>query len=82
MVRGLRVVFSSNQVSLALYPYRVPEPGARGSVTAAPTAGGLRTYLDGPGGGLVFVEWDRDGLVCAVSMRDLKLEPAEAAAAR
>ena len=81
MVRGLRVVFSPNPVSLALYSYRVPEAGARGSVTAAHTAGGLRTYLDGPGGGLVFVEWDGDGLVCAVSMRDLKLEPAEAAAA-
>lgn len=82
MVRGLRVVFSPNPVSLALYSHRVPEAGARGSVTAAHTAGGLRTYLDGPGGGLVFVEWDRDGLVCAVSMRDLKLEPVEAAAGR
>lgn len=26
------------------------------------------------GGGLVYVEWD-DGLVCGVSMRDLKIEP-------
>ncbi len=51
-------------------------------MTAAHATDGLRTYLDGPGGGLVFVEWDGDGLVCAVSMRDLKLEPAEAAAAR
>ena len=79
MVRGLRVVFSPNPVSLALYSYRVPEAGARGSVTAAHTAGGPRTYLDGPGGGLIFVKWDGDGLVCAVSMRDLKLEPAATA---
>ena len=77
MVRGLRVVFSPNPVSCVLYSYGVPEPGARGTVTTARTAGGLRTYLDGPGGGLVYVEWDGDGLVCGVSMRDLKLEPAE-----
>jgi hypothetical protein len=77
MVRGLRVVFSPNPVSLALYSYSVPAAGARGTVTAVRTAGGLRTYLDGPGGGLVYVRWDPDGLVCGVSMRDLKLEPAE-----
>jgi hypothetical protein len=46
-------------------------------VTAARTAGGVRTYVDGPGGGLVYVEWDGDGLVCGVSMRDVKLEPPE-----
>ena len=39
--------------------------------------GGIRTYIPGPGAGLVYVEWDGDGLVCAVSLRDLKLEPAE-----
>jgi hypothetical protein len=77
MVRGLRVVFSPNPVSRALYSYRVPVTGARGTVTAVRTAGGVRTYLDGPGGGLVYVRWDPDGLVCGVSMRDLKLEPAE-----
>ena len=77
MVRGLRVVFSPNPVSRVLYSYRVPEPGARGTITAARTAGGVRTFVDGPGGGLVYVEWDGDGLVCGVSMRDLKLEPAE-----
>lgn len=76
MVRGLRVVFSPNPVARVLYSDRVPEPGARGTVTAVRTAGGLRTYLDGPGGGFVYVEWDGDGLV-GVAMRDLKLEPAE-----
>jgi len=81
MVRGLRVVFSPDPVSRALYSYRVPQAGARGTVTAARTAGGLRTYLDGPSGGLVYVEWD-GGSVCAVSMRDLKLEPSEEARLR
>jgi hypothetical protein len=77
MVRGLRVIFSPNPASRALYSYRVPLPGAHGTVTAAWTAGGLRTYLAGPGGGLAYVRWDVDGLVCSVSMRDLNLEPAD-----
>jgi len=77
MVRGLRVMFSPNPATRALYSYRVPVAGACGTVTAVRTAGGVRTYLDGPGGGLVYVRWDPDGLVCGVSMRDLKLEPAE-----
>jgi hypothetical protein len=77
MVKGLRVIFSPNPVSRVMYSYRVPDTGARGTVTAARTAGGMRTYMDGPGGGLVFVEWDTDGFVCGISMRDLKLEPAE-----
>jgi hypothetical protein len=81
MVKGLRVVFSPNPASRALYSYRVPDLGARGTVTAGWTAAGLRTYLAGPGGGLVYVRWDGDGLVCGVSMRDVKLEPAEGRAA-
>ncbi len=46
-------------------------------MTAVRTAGGLRTDLAGPGGGLVYVRWDGDGLVCGVSMRDLKIDPVE-----
>jgi hypothetical protein len=75
MLKGLRVVFSPNPVSRLLYSYRVPEPGTRGTVTAVQTAGSIRTYIPGPGVGLVYVEWDMAGLVCAVSPRDLKLEP-------
>ena len=77
MVKGLRVVFSPNPASLALYSYRVPERGAHGTVTAVRTAGGVRTYFDGPAGGLVYVRWDGHALVCGISMRDLKLEPTE-----
>jgi hypothetical protein len=73
MVQGLRVVFApTTQLE---YPHRVPIAGAHGTVTAARTAEGVRTYFHGPGGGLVFVRWDPDGLVCAVTLRDLKLEP-------
>jgi len=75
MVRGLRVVFSPNPVSRMLYPYRVPRAGTHGTVTAVRADGGVRTYIHGPGGGLVYVRWDLDGLVCGVSPRDLKLEP-------
>ena len=74
MVRGLRVVFSPDPASRDAYSYRVPEPGTRGTITSVRLGGGLRTYVDGPGGGLVYVEWD-GGLVCGISMRDLKLEP-------
>ena len=59
------------------YQYRVPESGAHGTITAVRTGGGIRTYISGPGTGLVYVEWDGDGLVCAISLRDFKLEPAE-----
>jgi hypothetical protein len=74
---GLRVVFSPDPASRAMYSYRVPEPGPRGTVTTVRTAGSVGTYLPGPGGGLVYVRWDGDGLVCGVSMWDLRLEPAE-----
>jgi hypothetical protein len=77
MVQGLRVVFSPTPAALSRYGYRVPATGTCGTITAARVGAGLRTYLDGPGGGLVFVEWDEDGLVCRVSMCDLTLEPAD-----
>ena len=77
MVKGLRVVFSPNPASRMMYSYRVPETGTRGTITAVRTAGGIRTYIPGPGAGLVYVEGDGAGLVWAVSLRDLKLEPAE-----
>jgi hypothetical protein len=75
MVQGLRVIFSPNPVSRVMYSYPVPESGAHGTVTAARTPGGLRTYVEGPGGGLVYVRWDADGFVWGISLRDLKLEP-------
>lgn len=76
MVRGLRVVFSPSADSRSASSRSVPQAGTHGTITAARTPDGLRTYLDGPRGGLVYVEWDTDGLVCCVSMRDLTLEPA------
>ena len=75
MVQGLRVVFSPRPESPLGYAYRVPDKGARGTVTSSRTAEGVRTYIGGPRG-LVYVEWD-PGLVCCVSIRDLTLEPDE-----
>lgn len=81
MVQGLRVVFNPDPLSGGYRSNGIPEAGARGTVTAGRTASGLRTYLGGPGG-LVFVQWDGDRLVSAVSMWDLRLELPEDAAAR
>lgn len=75
MVAGLRVVFTPNPASLVLYSYAVPPRGTRGTVTSIPTAGGMRTFLPGPGVGLVYVRWDHDDSICGVSAHDLKLEP-------
>ena len=58
-----------------LYSCRIPEAGARGTITAVRTGGGIRTYIPRLGAGLVYVEWDGDGLICAVSLRDLELQP-------
>jgi len=58
-----------------LYSYRVPEAGTRGTITAARIGGSVRTYIPVPGAGFVYVEWDGDGLLRAVSLRDVKLEP-------
>jgi len=74
MVEGLRVVFSPHSGSPHGYDYRVPDKGARGTVISSRTAEGMRTYVGGLRG-LVYVEWDPDGLVCCVSIRDLTLEP-------
>ena len=73
MVRGLRVIFSP--ASESRYAETAPDAGTHGTVSVGRTEHGPRTYLDGPGGGLVFVEWDSDGRVSAVTLRDLKLEP-------
>lgn len=77
MVCRLRLVSSPNATLSEPHSYPVAEAGAYRTITSARVGGGLRTYVDGPGGGLVFVERD-DGLVCGISMHDLKLEPDDA----
>lgn len=67
---GLRVVFNPNPVSRMMYSYRVPKAGTRGRVTTLPTGRGRTTCMRGPGGGLVYVDWD-DGGTMGVSSIDL-----------
>jgi hypothetical protein len=76
MVKGLRVTFAP--APDAAYAYAVPPPGTCGTLAEVRVGRAQRTYLGGPRGGLVFVEWDSDDPVCAIGMRDLKLEPAPA----
>lgn len=62
---SLRVVFAPNPVSLALYT-RPPAYGTKGKVIKMPLPGGRRTFLPGPGGGLLYVQWDVShlGAIC------------------
>jgi hypothetical protein len=70
---GLRVKFVPNPASLMLYSrtYGTPPKGATGSVTSIPVPGGKKTCMPGPGGGLVYVEWDNWG-VLSVSSHDIE----------
>jgi hypothetical protein len=66
--QGTRVVFNPSPGSLVLYRLH-PEPGEEGSVTTMPGFG-KHTYLPGPGGGLLYVNWDEAGTI-GVSPNDV-----------
>jgi len=66
--QGTRVRFNPSPGSLVLYTHH-PEPGEEGSVTTMPGFG-KRTYLPGPGGGLLYVKWDQAGTI-GVSPKDV-----------
>lgn len=66
---GTRVFFEPTPVSYALYS-KPPRRGMAGTVTSVSFGGSRRTYLPGPGGGLVYVKWD-DGSFQGVSSLDL-----------
>lgn len=67
---GKRVRFKPNAVSLAMYS-AAPAPGTMGKVVAVSLGSKKATYLPGPGGGLVYVDWDTIG-VMGVSPIDLE----------
>lgn len=67
---GTRVRFSPNPASYALYS-DPPPVGDEGRVTTVLVPGGRRTYMRGPGGGLVYVNWNRKG-VQGVALQDLE----------
>jgi hypothetical protein len=71
---GTRVRFAPNPASYRLYS--TPPPlGDEGRVTTTlvPTGRGMarRTYMRGPGGGLVYVNWNRVG-VMGVALQDIE----------
>lgn len=51
---------------------RAPAVGERGKVTTVPVPGGRSTSMRGPGGGLIYVDWDRIG-VTGIAPQDLKV---------
>ena len=58
---GTRVAYRPNPVSHALYR-KPPRFGEEGTVTTVPFGGGRNLhYLPGPGGGLLYVNWDKSG---------------------
>lgn len=68
---GTRVRFRPNPASLALYS-NPPEVGEEGEVTTVAHVGGRRSSMKGPGGGLLYVKWDKLGTM-GVSPRDVEV---------
>lgn len=59
---GTRVRFSPNPASYKLYS-RPPARGEEGEVTTTQfPGGGRRSFMPGPGGGLLYVKWDQTGV--------------------
>lgn len=71
---GKRVRFKPNVVSLAMYS-NAPAPGTMGKVIAVSLGSKKATYLPGPGGGLVYVDWDKIGVM---GVSPIDLEPVKA----
>jgi hypothetical protein len=63
---GKRVSFAATPAALMLYQgsnYAPPNPGEEGTVVSIPVGGRSSTCLPGPGGGMVYVDWDKRGIV-------------------
>jgi hypothetical protein len=59
---GTKVRFNPNPVSFGLYSHP-PIVGDVGKVTSVPFGGGVRkSFLAGPGGGLLYVAWEKSGV--------------------
>lgn len=73
------VTFTPNPASRGLYSGKLPKAGEAGTVVKMNVGGSKRiTYMPGPGGGLVYVNWPSIG-TCGISPIDLtKGAPADA----
>jgi len=68
---GTRVKFEPSAASAVLYS-RAPASGSVGTVTAVSFGASKRkSYLPGPGGGLLYVDWEDVG-VCGVGAGDVE----------
>lgn len=68
---GTRVRFMPNPASFQMYS-RPPARGEEGTVTTVAHIGGHRSFMRGPGGGLLYVKWDQTGHQ-GVSPRDVEV---------
>jgi hypothetical protein len=68
---GTRVRFVPNPASLALYSHP-PERGEEGKVTTVNLGARNSSFMKGPGGGLLYVEWERTG-VQGVAPQDVEV---------
>lgn len=57
---GLLVEYKPSAVSHALYS-QAPRRGERGRVISIPLGRGRATCMRGPGGGLIYVDWEKSG---------------------
>jgi hypothetical protein len=68
---GAHVRFNPNPASLRLYS-KPPPRGATGHVIEMYLFGRFRRYMPGPGGGLLYVEWE-GGEVQGVALQDVEV---------
>lgn len=68
---GTRVRFKPQAVSRLFYS-NPPAVGEEGEVTMVAHVGGKRSYMKGPGGGLLYVRWDKHGTM-GVAPHDVEL---------
>lgn len=66
---GTRVTFCPGPGSRLLYSGSMPPSGRAGTVTTMPGFG-RRNFMPGPGGGLLYVDWDDFGTL-GVSLYDV-----------
>ena len=56
---GVRVCFSANPAARAVYGKDAPRDGECGVIRAIPVGFAKQTCMPGPGGGMVYVDWDK-----------------------
>lgn len=68
---GTKVRFEPNAASLMLYTHH-PDKGETGRVTTVSVGSRRIHYMPGPGGGLLYVRWDKSDQILGVSLLDVE----------